>query len=184
MSVWNAFLEEQNCTYHGPFGPNASFANVTLLYERDCVEEIVHLLIDSGVFLPLGYWEATIFSIAYALIAILGLFGNGLVIFAVLRKEEMRKNPRNVLITNLAISNFVLALIVYPFLWMPAKEQKFSHGAFLCKFCNAFPGSNLYCSTLTISIMAIDRYCAPNVIRPLLSIDKRISNAKENPVFL
>ena len=34
----------------------------------------------------------------------------------------------------------------------------FPYSAGFCKFANALPGSNVYCSTLTICAMAIDRY--------------------------
>uniref|UniRef100_F1L5G0 G-protein coupled receptor n=1 Tax=Ascaris suum TaxID=6253 RepID=F1L5G0_ASCSU len=69
----------------------------------------------------------------------------------------MRTN-RNVLIVNLALSNLMLALTNIPFLWLPSIDFEFLYSRFFCKFANALPGSNIYCSTLTISVMAIDRY--------------------------
>jgi hypothetical protein len=79
------------------------------------------------------------------------------VIWAVIRKKEMRTN-RNVLIVNLALSNLMLALINIPFLWLPSVDFDFDYPRFFCKFANALPGANIYCSTLTISMMAIDRF--------------------------
>uniref|UniRef100_A0A914RGI1 G-protein coupled receptors family 1 profile domain-containing protein n=1 Tax=Parascaris equorum TaxID=6256 RepID=A0A914RGI1_PAREQ len=90
-------------------------------------------------------------------ISVLAVIGNGVVILAVIRKREMRTN-RNVLIVNLALSNLMLALTNIPFLWLPSIDFEFLYSRFFCKFANALPGSNIYCSTLTISVMAIDRY--------------------------
>ncbi|VDM58697.1 unnamed protein product [Angiostrongylus costaricensis] len=102
-------------------------------------------------------WEQIAYTSVYVIISILALIGNGLVILVVLWKREMRTN-RNVLIVNLALSNLVLALINIPFLWLPSIDFEFPYSRFFCKFANVLPGSNIYCSTLTICVMAIDRY--------------------------
>lgn len=101
--------------------------------------------------------EIIMFTVAYSMVTAMGLVGNGLVIYVVLRKREMR-TTRNVFITNLAIANFLLAAIWIPFLWMPSYQVEFKYNAFFCKLAQAFPGINIYCSTLTISVIAIDRY--------------------------
>ncbi|KJH40534.1 7 transmembrane receptor [Dictyocaulus viviparus] len=86
------------------------------------------------------------------------------VIMVVLWKREMRTN-RNVLILNLALSNLVLALINIPFLWLPSIDFEFPYSRFFCKFANVLPGSNIYCSTLTICVMAVDRYYSVKQLR-------------------
>ncbi|KAL3112754.1 hypothetical protein niasHT_019728 [Heterodera trifolii] len=102
-------------------------------------------------------WEEWFYTVMYTLISALALLGNGMVILAVIRKRGMR-TARNVLIVNLALSNLMLALTTVPFLWLPSIDFDFPYSDFFCKFANALPGSNIYCSTLTISVMAIDRY--------------------------
>ncbi|EYC20065.1 hypothetical protein Y032_0023g849 [Ancylostoma ceylanicum] len=102
-------------------------------------------------------WEEIVYTTIYVIISILAVIGNGLVIMAVLWKRAMRTN-RNVLILNLALSNLVLALTNIPFLWLPSIDFEFPYSRFFCKIANVLPGSNIYCSTLTISVMAIDRY--------------------------
>jgi neuropeptide Y receptor len=102
-------------------------------------------------------WEEMLYTTLYVIISLFALVGNGVVILAVIRKKEMRTN-RNVLIVNLALSNLMLALTTIPFLWLPSIEFEFPYSKFFCKFANALPGSNIYCSTLTISVIAIDRY--------------------------
>ncbi|VDM24143.1 unnamed protein product [Toxocara canis] len=104
-------------------------------------------------------WEEIVYTAIYIIISVLAVIGNGVVILAVIRKREMRTN-RNVLIVNLALSNLMLALTNIPFLWLPSIDFEFLYSRFFCKFANALPGSNIYCSTLTISVMAIDRYYA------------------------
>ncbi|CAD6189444.1 unnamed protein product [Caenorhabditis auriculariae] len=102
-------------------------------------------------------WEEILYTTVYIIISVLAVIGNGLVILAVVRKKTMRTN-RNVLILNLAFSNLILALINIPFLWLPSIDFEFPYSRFFCKFANVLPGSNIYCSTFTISVMAIDRY--------------------------
>uniref|UniRef100_A0A914I7Y1 G-protein coupled receptors family 1 profile domain-containing protein n=1 Tax=Globodera rostochiensis TaxID=31243 RepID=A0A914I7Y1_GLORO len=102
-------------------------------------------------------WEEWFYTAMYALISALALIGNGMVILSVIRKRSMR-TARNVFIVNLALSNLMLALTTVPFLWLPSIDFDFPYSNFFCKFANALPGSNIYCSTLTISVMAIDRY--------------------------
>lgn len=103
--------------------------------------------------------QADIFTFIYVCISVLGVVGNGLVIFVVVRRPEMR-TTRNVFIVNLALSNFLLASILVPFLWLPAYRIEFPYGAFMCKVAQAFPGTNIFCSTLTVSVIAVDRYYA------------------------
>lgn len=100
--------------------------------------------------------EEMLYTTLYILISLFAIIGNGVVILAVIRRKEMRTN-RNVLIVNLALSNLMLAITTIPFLWLPSIDFEFPYSKFFCKFANALPGSNIYCSTLTISVMAIDR---------------------------
>ncbi|MFH4979110.1 hypothetical protein AB6A40_005819 [Gnathostoma spinigerum] len=102
-------------------------------------------------------WEVALYTAVYVLISACAVLGNGIVILAFLRKREMRTN-RNVLIVNLALSNLMLAVTNIPFLWLPSVDFQFPYSRYFCKFANALPGCNIYCSTLTISVMAIDQY--------------------------
>ena len=119
-------------------------------------------------------WESTVYTIIYIIISLFALIGNGVVILAVIRKKEMRTN-RNVLIVNLALSNLMLALTTIPFLWLPSMYFDFPYSNFFCKFANALPGSNIYCSTLTISVMAIDRWLNLLKLHSLLDFWKFLS---------
>ena len=122
-----------------------------------CMREIFAELMGAWVRdSPIPEVEERTYDVLYILTSLLAVFGNGLVIYVVLRNPVMRTS-RNVLITNLALSNMFLGTIAYPLLWLPAKSSQ-SYGRVFCKLVNAVPGFNIYCSTLTISLMAFDRY--------------------------
>lgn len=54
----------------------------------------------------LSYTEVWSFWIAFSLITIIGLFGNGLVIVAILGSPGMRRSLMNLLLLNLAVADF------------------------------------------------------------------------------
>lgn len=62
----------------------------------------------------IDYTSLVILTVAYALLIVFGVAGNGLVCMAVARKPSMR-TARNVYIINLAISDLLLCLITMPF---------------------------------------------------------------------
>ncbi|EGT53026.1 hypothetical protein CAEBREN_09467 [Caenorhabditis brenneri] len=134
--------------------PNAS-NYLTAPFDGVCLQKFFYQL--QASLRRFSQWEEIVYTLIYIAISVSAVIGNGLVILAVVRKKAMRTN-RNVLILNLALSNLILALINIPFLWLPSIDFEFPYSRFFCKFANVLPGSNIYCSTLTISVMAIDRY--------------------------
>ncbi|CAB3399812.1 unnamed protein product [Caenorhabditis bovis] len=134
--------------------PNAS-NYITHPFNGTCLQKFFSQLQTS--LRRFNQWEEILYTTVYIIISVAAVIGNGLVILAVVRKKSMRTN-RNVLILNLALSNLILALTNIPFLWLPSIDFEFPYSRIFCKFANVLPGSNIYCSTLTISVMAIDRY--------------------------
>ncbi|KFD55768.1 hypothetical protein M514_03516 [Trichuris suis] len=116
--------------------------------------------------------EATLFTVAYSILCGTGLLSNGLLIVVLFSDLKLRR-PSDVFVLNLALSNFLLAALYIPFLWLPVNQGDFKHGLFFCRFANALPGSNIYCSTLTISVMAVDRYYQVVNIRQQLVATQR-----------
>ncbi|CAJ0584038.1 unnamed protein product, partial [Mesorhabditis spiculigera] len=135
-------------------GPDDPYYNTTP-FNHACLTNFLNEL--QGSLRRYSPWEAIAYTSVYVIISVLAVIGNGLVILAICRKKSMRTN-RNVLILNLAISNLILALTNIPLLWLPSMDFEFPYSSLFCKVANALPGSNIYCSTLTISVMAIDRY--------------------------
>ncbi|VDP05182.1 unnamed protein product [Soboliphyme baturini] len=111
-----------------------------------------------------NYSEIVAFTVAYSVVCTFGILMNASIIYLLSTKPKLRK-PQNILIGNLALSNFLLTVLYIPFLWRPASVGDFSHNRFLCKLANAVPGSNIYCSTLTISVLAIQRYYTVTAVR-------------------
>ena len=147
--------EQDNFT-HSPINASLPFEPV---FNPDCMNQIFSVFtkeISNNGITPM---QSALYSTIYALLTILGLGGNGLIILAVLRRRQMRRS-RNFLIANLALSNFLLSSILYPLLWRPDQARFFPFGRFACKLGAAFPASNIYCSTLTIAAMAVERYQA------------------------
>uniref|UniRef100_A0A1I7TWH6 G_PROTEIN_RECEP_F1_2 domain-containing protein n=2 Tax=Caenorhabditis tropicalis TaxID=1561998 RepID=A0A1I7TWH6_9PELO len=134
--------------------PNAS-NYLTAPFDGLCLQKFFYQL--QASLRRFSQWEEVLYTTVYIIISVAAVIGNGLVILAVVRKKAMRTN-RNVLILNLALCNLILAITNIPFLWLPSIDFEFPYSRFFCKFANVLPGSNIYCSTLTISIMAIDRY--------------------------
>jgi len=132
-------------------------SNESLDVWRDCLRQLF-------VQQTFHVHEAVLITSAYVLFILLGLLGNGLVIFVVVTKREMR-TTRNVFLVNLAVANFILSLIWLPFLWLPTMQGAFPYGALACKLANSLPGMNIYCSTLTILVIAIERYFTVSRIR-------------------
>lgn len=107
--------------------------------------------------------------ITYLLISLLGLVGNGLVIFCLLYFSNLKTVP-NVYILNLALIDlFFLSGI--PFLAYQYHFSNWPFGLILCKFVNGMDSVNQYGSSWTLVAMSADRFMA--VVYPLSSMQRR-----------
>jgi hypothetical protein len=61
-----------------------------------------------------GWYSIIFLSVAYGIISVLSVIGNGLIILAVLTNKRMR-NVTNYFINNLALSDIVVGLFATPF---------------------------------------------------------------------
>nr|CAD2174638.1 unnamed protein product [Meloidogyne enterolobii] len=132
------FLSVEDINRQCPRAVNPNDTNnwETFPFDDNCLKSFFHKL--TAHLRRYYIWETAVYTSFY-------------VILAVVRKPAMR-TARNVLIVNLALSNLMLALTTVPFLWLPSIDFDFPYSNFFCKFANALPGSNIYCSTLTISV--------------------------------
>ena len=118
---------------------------------------------DGGRHLPVHL----IFMISsYVFICVVGLIGNGLVIYVVLRFSKM-KTVTNLYIVNLAVSD-VLFLISLPFLITTTLLEYWIFGRAMCKIYFVFFSINFFTSVFTLTAMSADRYLA--VCHPVRSV--------------
>ncbi|KAG8145444.1 hypothetical protein E2320_011976 [Naja naja] len=103
--------------------------------------------------------------IIYLLVCVIGLSGNTLVIYVVLRYAKM-KTVTNIYILNLAIAD-VLFMLGLPFLATQNAISYWPFGTFTCRLVTAFDGINQFTSIFCLTVMSLDRYLA--VVHPIKS---------------
>lgn len=99
-----------------------------------------------------------IVMIMYALVFIIGLFGNTLVIYAVLRFSKMQ-TVTNIYILNLAIADQCY-LIGIPFLIITMHLGEWTFGEAMCKIYMVSTSITQFTSSIFLIIMSADRYIA------------------------
>lgn len=103
--------------------------------------------------------------ILYAIVCIVGLFGNTLVIYVVLRFSKMQ-TVTNMYILNLAIADECF-LIGIPFLIMTMYSGEWTFGKGMCKAYMVSTSITQFTSSIFLFIMSADRYgrCAVAALR-------------------
>lgn len=93
----------------------------------------------------------------YTLIFIIGIVGNGAVVYVVCVKKSMQ-SVTNLFIMNLALSDILMCLLAVPFTPISFFQDHWILGKFLCHLVPFSLGVSVYVSTLTSLAIAIDRY--------------------------
>lgn len=104
-------------------------------------------------------------QIFYALVCLLGLFGNSLVIYVVLRYSKMH-TVTNMYILNLAIADECF-LIGIPFLITTMSLHGWAFGSAMCKAYFITTAINQFTSSIFLTVLSADRYIA--VCHPISS---------------
>ena len=102
-------------------------------------------------------WVKAIFIIIYCIIFILGISGNLLVVYVVLRHKTMR-SITNIFIANLAVSDMVMCLLAVPLTPLSSFLGSWVFGEALCHILPMIIAVSVYVSTLTSMVIAIYRY--------------------------
>ncbi len=107
----------------------------------------------------------TVIQVFYALVCVVGLCGNTLVIYVVLRYSKMQT------VTNLYILNLALAdecfLVGIPFLVVTSAKGDWIFGTVMCKIYLTTTSINQFTSSIFLTVMSADRYVA--VCHPISS---------------
>uniref|UniRef100_A0A3Q1KFJ9 G-protein coupled receptors family 1 profile domain-containing protein n=1 Tax=Anabas testudineus TaxID=64144 RepID=A0A3Q1KFJ9_ANATE len=105
----------------------------------------------------------------YSLICVVGLLGNVLVMYGVVRYTKM-KTATNIYIFNLALAD-ALATSTLPFQSAKYLMRTWPFGELLCKVIIAIDYYNMFTSIFTLTMMSVDRYIA--VCHPVRALDFR-----------
>ncbi|NXA14629.1 PKR2 protein, partial [Sapayoa aenigma] len=106
--------------------------------------------------------------VGVALVGIMLVCGIGNFIFiAALARYKKLRNLTNLLIANLAISDFIVAIVCCPFEmdYYVVRQLSWEHGHVLCAAVNYLRTVSLYVSTNALLAIAVDRYLA--IVHPL-----------------
>ncbi|XP_077862107.1 prokineticin receptor 2-like [Saccoglossus kowalevskii] len=98
-----------------------------------------------------------ILGIVYSMIIIVCGTGNLFLCYAIYRFRRMRTTT-NLLIGNLALSDFLVAVVCTPFNFYYYVNQDWPYGNFMCVFVSFLKFVSLYVSTNSLLIIAVDRY--------------------------
>ncbi|XP_015215442.1 somatostatin receptor type 5 [Lepisosteus oculatus] len=114
---------------------------------------------------PLDGISTVLIPVIYLTVFTIGLTGNTLAIYVVLRYTKM-KTVTNIYILNLAVADelFMLGL---PFLTTQNVLSYWPFGSFLCRLVMTVDAINQFTSIFCLTVMSIDRYLA--VVHPIKS---------------
>ena len=96
-------------------------------------------------------------SSLYCSIFLIGIFGNLLVTYVVLKNKSMQ-NPTNLFITSLASADILMCCFSVPFTPIQSFTGKWLFGEVLCTLFPVSQGISIYISTMTMTIIALDRF--------------------------
>ncbi|KAL4657516.1 delta-type opioid receptor [Arapaima gigas] len=105
----------------------------------------------------------------YSVICVVGLLGNILVMYGVVRYTKM-KTATNIYIFNLALAD-ALATSTLPFQSAKYLMNTWPFGELICKAVIAIDYYNMFTSIFTLTMMSVDRYIA--VCHPVRALDFR-----------
>ncbi|KAG5858076.1 opioid receptor, delta 1b [Anguilla anguilla] len=105
----------------------------------------------------------------YSVICVVGLLGNILVMYGVVRYTKM-KTATNIYIFNLALAD-ALATSTLPFQSAKYLMKTWPFGELICKVVIAIDYYNMFTSIFTLTMMSVDRYIA--VCHPVRALDFR-----------
>uniref|UniRef100_A0A3B4AE44 Neuropeptide Y receptor type 2 n=1 Tax=Periophthalmus magnuspinnatus TaxID=409849 RepID=A0A3B4AE44_9GOBI len=102
-------------------------------------------------------WVQITLITAYSLIILLGLLGNALVIYMIVRYKNMR-TVTNFFIANLALADLLVDTFCLPFTLVYTLLDEWKFGALLCHTVPFAQALSVHVSILTLTVIALERY--------------------------
>ncbi|XP_045159970.1 orexin receptor type 2-like [Mercenaria mercenaria] len=141
---------------------NSYNVNSSDLYMEECLGLICIPVVECTKYIEEhvtpGATEWVIISI-YSVIFLVGLIGNGLVCFVVIRVSHMRTIV-NIFIVNLAVADFLVLLICMPPSVLTDTTESWYLGDIMCKVVPFLQTVSVAVSVLTLGAIAVERYFA------------------------
>lgn len=109
--------------------------------------------------------SSVVITFIYFVVCTIGLCGNALVIYVILRYAKM-KTVTNIYILNLAVAD-VLCMMSLPFIALQLALVHWPFGEALCRVIMSVDSLNQFTSIFCLMVMSIDRYLA--VVHPIKS---------------
>uniref|UniRef100_A0A8C4L639 Somatostatin receptor 4 n=1 Tax=Equus asinus TaxID=9793 RepID=A0A8C4L639_EQUAS len=122
-----------------------------------------HLQLTSSILMPSPPQLPVVIQCIYALVCLVGLVGNALVIFVILRSAKMR-TAANIYLLNLAVADELFKLSL-PFV---ASSVALRHGPFrsvLCRTMLSMDGLNMFTSVAVVHPLRAATYRRPSVAK-------------------
>lgn len=108
--------------------------------------------------------EAIIVPILFGIIFLVGVIGNTVLIFTVVRNKKMRNTP-NIFVVSLSVGDLLLLLFSVPFASTFYSVTSWPFGEALCKFNEFMQTLSLGVSIFTLTALSGDRYIA--IVHPM-----------------
>ena len=123
------------------------------------IADFTTLLVDddngwTGVALPA---KMILIASAYAAVMGVSLFGNTCVIYVILRHRRLR-SVTHTFLANVALSDLLMTCLNIPFSVSRVLLDDWPFGVFLCSLVPFVQTMSVYVSSLTMAVIAIDRY--------------------------
>ncbi|XP_040007340.1 beta-2 adrenergic receptor-like [Xiphias gladius] len=103
--------------------------------------------------------ELVLLGVAMAILVLAIVFGNILVITAILRFQRLQK-VTNLFIASLAVADLIMGVVVVPFGSSYILLERWQFGNFMCEFWTAADVLCVTASIETLCVIALDRYLA------------------------
>lgn len=108
--------------------------------------------------------ETYIVPVVFAIIFIVGVLGNGTLVFIFARHKRMRNIP-NTYIFSLALGDLLVILSCVPFTSILYTLESWPWGGLICKLSEATKDVSIGVSVFTLTALSAERYCA--IVNPI-----------------
>uniref|UniRef100_A0A0N5BYK4 G_PROTEIN_RECEP_F1_2 domain-containing protein n=1 Tax=Strongyloides papillosus TaxID=174720 RepID=A0A0N5BYK4_STREA len=103
-------------------------------------------------------------TFTYAVLMIIGIFGNCGVIIIVLKNKRLR-NARNIFLMNLMVTDLILCCFGIPLTYIYAREKKWTLGLIMCRLTPLGSNCAVFVSSWSLCAIALDKFI--HIVNPI-----------------